>query len=318
MSSVNVGVEAHPGIISEDGTTGIGVTVWNDVTKEANLEYRLGKDGATDVVIGAFYRGINEKDGYHPSHSYLKNPVQAITRKRSILYELLTQFITSFLIIAGFVVLIALFEAFMVAIGLGSGKGFVGYLNIVFRDIFVFLNGEFVSYPKKTADRLRLLFVSVFGIITLATMTASAVHGLLTTRSGMVRSLEDTEGAVYIVQKGSISERIARDLGVRHETTNDSIPDILRGILRGDYPAETEGVIATRIELLRALYEDRSGLGQSFRVSPYVFANTDLVFMIRDGISPRMTRRLNEAIDRIHNSGLAQREAEQYAPGFGT
>ena len=199
---------------------------------------------------------------------------------------------------------------------MGSNKGIRGYVDTVFRDIFVFLNGEFVSYPKHTADRLRLLFVSAIGIVTLATMTASTVQALLSSHSGMLRSLADTEGDVYIVQKGSVAEVITRDLGIRHETDSGSLDEILRTILVGvEYPQETRGVIATRKDIYKALHEDRSGLRQEFEVSPYVFGNAGTVFMIRDGLHPSMTRHINGALDTIHKSGVVTRSIDKYAPG---
>lgn len=316
-SSITVGTIPYDGIVSKDGMSGVGVSVWKDIAKQAGLQYHIQPDSQnTDVLIGPYYRGEREKEGYHPSHVYLRNPVQAITKKKAIWHSLVQQFLLSVLLLAGFVLVIAAFEAILIMFGMGAKSGFRGYIDTVFRDIFVFLNGEFVSYPKSTGDRLRLLFVSAIGIVTLATMTASTVQALLSTHGGVVRSLSDTEGDVYIVRKGSIAEHIARDLGVRHEVDSGSVGDLLRGILNGKYPPETRGVIATRADIYRSLHEDRTGLRQEFEVSPYVFGNTDLVLMLRDGLSPRVTRRINEALDTVHDSGLAGKEAEQYAPGF--
>ena len=316
-SSLTVGTIPYDGIVSQDGMSGIGVSVWKKIAKEAGIQYKIHPNSRNaDVLIGPFYRGEQEQDKYHPSHVYLRNPVQAITKREAILYKLAQQFLLSVVLLAGFVLVIAAFEAILIMFGMGAKSGFRGYLDTVFRDIFVFLNGEFVSYPKSTGDRLRLLFVSAIGIVTLATMTAATVQALLSTHSGAVRSLADTEGDVYVVQKGSVAEHITRDLGVRHETDSGSVGDLLRGILNGNYPPETRGVIATRTDIYRDLYMDRSGVRNEFEISPYVFGNTGMVLMLRDGLPTQVSRRINEALDTVHNSGFAGKEMERYAPGF--
>ena len=314
---LTVGTIPYDGIISKDGASGIGLSVWKDTAKEAGIQYTIQPNTKTaDVLIGPYYRGEQEQDGYHPSHIYLRNPIQAVTKKNPIWHKIAQQFILSVLLLVGFVLVIAAFEAILILFNMGAKRGFGGYIDTVFRDIFVFLNGEFVSYPKSTGDRLRLLFVSAIGIVTLATMTASTVQALLSTHGGVVRSLADTEGDVYIVKKGTIAERIVRDLRVRYEEDSGDIGELLRGILDGKYPPETRGVIATRADIYHSLHEDRTGLRREFEVSPYVFGNTDLVFMIRDGLPSQVSRRINDALDSVHSSGLADKEAELYAPGF--
>lgn len=316
-SSLTVGTIPYDGIVSKDGMSGIGVSVWKDIAKEAGIQYTIQPNSRNaDVLIGPFYRGEKEQDGYHPSHVYLRNPVQAITKRQAVWHKLVQQFLLSVVLLAGFVLVIAAFEALMILVGMGAKSGFRGYLDTVFRDIFVFLNGEFVSYPTSTGDRLRLLFVSAIGIVTLATMTAATVQALLSTHGGVVRSLVDTEGDVYVVRKGSVAEHITRDLGVRHETGSGSVGDLLRGIQSGNYPPETRGVIATRADIYRSLHEDRTGLRQDFEVSPYVFGNTGMVLMLRDGLPAQVSRHINEALDVIHKSRLAGKEVERYAPGF--
>ena len=140
-SSLTVGTIPYDGIVSKDGTSGIGISVWKDIAKEAGIQYTIQPNSRNaDVLIGPFYRGEQEQDGYHPSHVYLNNPVQAITKRQAIWRKLVQQFLLSVVLLAGFVLVIAAFEALMIMVGMGAKRGFRGYLDTVFRDIFVFLN----------------------------------------------------------------------------------------------------------------------------------------------------------------------------------
>jgi hypothetical protein len=314
--NLNVQTSPYDGIVDKTGQDGIGIRVWKDVISGMGVtsKYITGETSSygPDVMIGPYYRGIREKNGYHSSHVFLHNPVQAITLKQDITYEIIKQFGYSLLLILGFVGLIALFEAIMMFMGYGTGK----YIDIIFRDIFVFLNGEFVSYPKNSIDRIRLLFVSILGIITLSTMTAMMVNGLMNIQTGKIENIEDTENNVYIVKKGSIAEEVVKTLGIRYEAENEELDVILDNIVNKKYAPETVGVIATRSDIYRALHEDRKGIRQQFQVSPYVFMNTENIFLIKNDLPPEVTRRINAHIDQIFKSGKSMEEADKYAPGF--